>query len=66
MCSTFCATYTRKIKSVLARQLERELASTISVLREERRQRRVETEAFRSRLEEAKATVLEREVELER
>ena len=53
-------------QSVLVRQLERELASTVSVLRDERRERRVQTEALRVKVDDARGTVREREEELER
>ena len=53
-------------QSVLVRQLERELASTVSALKDERRERRVQTEALRFKLDETRGTVREREEELER
>ena len=53
-------------QSVLVRQLERELASTVAALRDERRERRVQTEALRAKIDETGGTIREREVELER
>lgn len=48
------------------RQLERELASTVSALRDERREKRAQTESLKSRLDKARGTVRDREAELER
>ncbi|CAM9809243.1 unnamed protein product [Pylaiella littoralis] len=56
----------REEQSVLVRQLERELASTVSALRDERREKRAQTEALKSRLDKAKGTLRDREAELER
>ncbi|CAM9615724.1 unnamed protein product, partial [Ectocarpus sp. 12 AP-2014] len=56
----------REEQSVLVKQLERELASTVSALKDERRERRGQTETLRRKLEEARATVGDREAELQR
>ena len=48
------------------RQLERELASTVSALRDERREKRGQTEALRSKLDKSRGTVRDMETELER
>lgn len=53
-------------QSVLVKQLERELASTVSALKDERRERRGQTETLRRKLEEARGTVGDREAELQR
>lgn len=53
-------------QSVLVRQLERELASTVSALRDERKDKREQTEALKSKLDKARSTVRGREAELER
>lgn len=51
---------------MLVRQLERELASTVSALKDERRERRAQTEVLRAKLDEARNASREREVELDR
>lgn len=51
---------------MLVRQLERELESTVSALRDERRERRGQTEVLSAKLEEARKSTRERETELER
>ncbi|CAN0060232.1 unnamed protein product [Ectocarpus sp. 6 AP-2014] len=56
----------REEQSVLVKQLERELASTVSALKDERRERRGQTETLRRKLEETRATVGDREAELQR
>lgn len=48
------------------KQLERELASTVSALKDERRERRGQTETLRRKLEEARGIVGDREAELQR
>ncbi len=48
------------------RQLERELASTVSALRDERKDKREQAEALKSKLDKARSAVREREAELER
>lgn len=48
------------------RQLERELASTVSALRDERREKKGQTEALRSKLDKSRGTVRDMETELER
>lgn len=53
-------------QSVLVRQLERELASTVSALRDERSQRHGRTEALRADLEEARSALRQKEAELDR
>ncbi|CAB1111014.1 unnamed protein product [Ectocarpus sp. CCAP 1310/34] len=56
----------REEQSVLVKQLERELASTVSALKDERRERRGQTETLRRKLEETRAAVGYREAELQR
>eukprot|EP00752_Nemacystus_decipiens_P009757 g8714.t1 len=56
----------REEQSVLVRQLERELASTVAALRDERRERRQQTEALRSKLDQARGALRDAETELER
>lgn len=53
-------------QSVLVKQLERELVSTVSALKDERRERRGQTETLRRKLEETRATVGDRAAELQR
>lgn len=48
------------------RQLERELASTVSALRDERRDKRAMGEALRAKLGDAKSAAREREADTER
>lgn len=51
---------------MLVRQLERELASTVSALKDERSEKRAQAEALKSRLDKTRGTVRDREAELER
>lgn len=48
------------------KQLERELASTVSALHDERRQKRAQTELLRAKLDESSSSLREREAELSR
>ncbi|CAM9512287.1 unnamed protein product, partial [Hapterophycus canaliculatus] len=56
----------REEQSVLVKQLERELASTVSALKDERKDRRNQTEALKRKLGEVRGAVGDREAELER
>ncbi|CAM9758142.1 unnamed protein product, partial [Laminaria digitata] len=56
----------REQQSVLVRQLERELECTVSALKDERRERRAQTEALKAKVDGIRGTVREREEELER
>lgn len=51
---------------MLVRQLERELTSTVSALRDERREKRGQAEALKSKLDKARGAARDLETELER
>lgn len=64
--TSFGCPFSPLTKSVLVTQLERELASTVSALKDERKERRDQTEMLKRKLDKATGTLGDREAELER